>query len=269
MKKLQVGLVIEGNSTSSTLLRLSSIATELGPIKSSGLQVARRVSNFLRAGYAVNEYSDLASARTILIRVPDASVERVVAEISSAEQDWKDHSFVLIETWTPTGKLEPLRERGANVASLVALPTGAAKTFVIEGDVLAVRQLRRIAERADARTIELRAGTKHLLFAATVLCTAVPVPVLLMAQQMLRDGGVSGNQLATALEGMSTEMLASFSKGSRVTWGGPLADSLKSCQGEYWEQLSHTHPQLAGTFKDWVSLSRAYMRPKMTRGQGA
>ena len=49
-KQLQVGLVVEGNATTSPVLRLSSLTDELGPIKSGGLQVARRVSNFLRAG---------------------------------------------------------------------------------------------------------------------------------------------------------------------------------------------------------------------------
>jgi predicted short-subunit dehydrogenase-like oxidoreductase (DUF2520 family) len=269
MKKLQAGLVIEGNSTSSTLLRLSRVAAELGPIKSSGLQVARRVSNFLRAGYAVSSYADLKSARTVLIRVPDASVERVVAEIRDADLDLREHSFVLCETWSPTERLEPLKSRGASIASLVAMPTGREKTFAIEGDALAVRQIRRIIKGTDTRTIEVRPGTKHLLFAGTVLCAAVPVPVLLMAQQMLRDSGVTGNQLSAVIEAMSAEMLAGFLKGARVTWGGALADSLKSFQGDYWERLSNTHPELAHSLKDLVNLSRAYMLPKMSRSHQA
>ena len=54
-KHLQLGLVLEGNATASSVLRLKSVANELGPIKSSGLQVARRVANFLKAGFAVTE----------------------------------------------------------------------------------------------------------------------------------------------------------------------------------------------------------------------
>lgn len=268
MKKLQAGLVIEGNSTASTLLRLPSVGGELGPIKASGLQVARRVSNFLKAGFAVTSYAELGGARTILIRVPDASIEKVVAEICESEFEWAEHSFILCETWAPTETLEPLRERGANIASLVALPNGHEKTFAVEGDLAAVRQVRRLIEGGNAHSIELRPGCKYLLFAATVLCTAIPVPILLMAQQLLRDGGVSGNQLSFAIEQMSEEMLSSFLKGARMTWGGELADSLKSCQGGYWDRLNDTHPEQSYLLKDLVKLSRAFMGQKLSRGQG-
>ena len=187
MKKLPIGLVIEGNSTASALLRLPAITSELGPIKSSGLQVATRVSNFLDGGYGVANYNELSSARTILIRIPDASVDRVISEICKAEMVWQEHAFVLCETWVPTEKLEPLQKLGAAIASLVSLPTGNEKTFVLEGDLAAVRQLRRVIERANVRSIELKQGTKHLLFAATLLCSAIPTPLLLMAQQLRAD----------------------------------------------------------------------------------
>lgn len=265
MKKLQAGLVIEGNSTASTLLRLPGFAAELGPIKSSGLQVARRVSNFLNTGYAVTSYADLATARTILIRVPDNSIERVTTEICNAQWHWSEHSFVLCETWAPTERLQRLRMLGANIASLVALPGIQEKIFAVEGDVAAVRQVRRIIERANARTIELRAGTKHLFFAATILCTAIPVPILLLAQQFLRDCGISGNQLSGAIEQMSQEMFAGFLKGARLTWGGELAESLKSLQGAHWNRLDDTHPQLARSLRDLVKWSDWYMGQKLSR----
>ncbi len=73
-KQMRVGLVVEGNATPSPVLRLTSVGKELGPIKSAGLQVARRISNFLRAGYAVTEYQELECAQLILLRVPDAEV---------------------------------------------------------------------------------------------------------------------------------------------------------------------------------------------------
>ena len=206
MKKQQVGLVIEGNLTSSTLLRLPGIASELGPIKSSSLQVARRVSNFLKGGYAITSYADLASARLILVRIPDHSIERVVTEICDADLEWNEHSLILCETWAPTEVLQSLKDKGASIASVVALPPATGRTFVVEGDVVAVRQLRRLIEREDARSVELRSGAKHLLFASALLCTAIPVPVLLMAQQALRESGLSGKQLSAAIHQMTEEM---------------------------------------------------------------
>lgn len=269
MKKLPIGLVIEGNLTASALLRLPAITSELGPIKSSGLQVATRVSNFLDSGHGVATYGELRSARTILIRIPDGAVDRVVSEIRKAELVWEEHAFVLCETWVPTERLEPLRERGATIASLVSLPTGNEKTFVLEGDLAAVRQLRRVIERANVRSIELKQGTKQLLFAATLLCSAIPTPLLLMAQQLLREGGLSGNQLAAVIEHISAEMLAAFLKGARMTWGGPLAEHLKTTNGEYWDDLDATHPEVAKTLRTLIELGRDQMTPKLSRGHGA
>jgi hypothetical protein len=256
MKKLPLGLVIEGNSTSSTLLRLPAITAELGPVKSSGLPLARRVSNFLKGGYGVASYSDLASSRTILIRVPDDSADRVVSEICNAGLDWSRHSFVLCETWSPTEKLEPLGRAGSGIASLVALPTGSQKTFALEGDPSVVRQLRRVLERADVRAFEIRPGTKHLLFAATALCTAVPVPLLVASQQLLRESGLSGNQLLAVMQDMSNEMLTGFLKGARTTWGGALAELLKATHGDHWDQLDATHPETAATLRSLLQISK-------------
>jgi hypothetical protein len=94
-KQPLLGLVVEGNSTGSAVLRLPNITEELGPIKSAALRVARRLSNFLRAGYAVAEYQELQAARVILLRVPDAAVLRIVSELSEAELVFKELSFVL------------------------------------------------------------------------------------------------------------------------------------------------------------------------------
>ncbi|HMF75129.1 MAG TPA: hypothetical protein VK604_05655, partial [Bryobacteraceae bacterium] len=214
-KQLPLGLVVEGNVTSSAILRLSSVAEELGPIKSTGLQVARRISNFLHAGYAVSAYQELQRAKIILLKMPDAAVPDAVRDLCGSELEFQDLSVVLCESWLPTETLEPLRARGAAVASLVAAYTTDSACFVVEGDLLAVRQIRRVLERGEARTIELRPGAKPLYFAAKLMATAVPVSFLLVAQKALRDGGVSGNNLSSLLEDMTREMFDSFSKGAR------------------------------------------------------
>src|SRR5438552_2821181 len=107
-KQLQLGLVVEGNATSSAVLRLPGLAAELGPIKSIGLQVARRVSNFLRGGYAVADYEELQNAKLVLLRVPDAELARIVDELCASGLVFPDISFVLCESWILTEALQPL-----------------------------------------------------------------------------------------------------------------------------------------------------------------
>lgn len=268
MKQLPVGLLIEGNSTSSVLLRLPGIITALGPIKSSGFQVARRVSNFLKGGFAARSYTELNTARTILIRCPDKSVPRLVNEIISSGLNCSQHVFILCETWAPTESLKPLQDLGAKIASLVLLPAGAEPTFVLEGDPPAVRQMRGLLERAGAKTVELKSNTKHLLLAAATLCRALPMPLLMMAQQALRESGVSANQQLALIKDMSSEMLTDFLKGARLNGAGLLEESGDN-QDFYWQRLTATHPDLATNLRPLIDLSHSQKARKRTRGQTA
>lgn len=258
-KHLQLGLVLEGNATASSVLRLKSVANELGPIKSSGLQVARRVANFLKAGYAVSGYQELESARLILLRVPDASVARVVNELCVMPLPFHQLSFVLCETWLLTETLQPLRESGAQIASLVATPSVSSPSFVVEGDLHAVRLIRRVLERGEARTLELRPGTKPLYFAANLLLRALPIPLFQLAQQALRDAGISGNQLSTLLDEMARQLIDSAHKGSRMAWGGPLLECNNETANRHFECLDHDNPNLAATLDELMTWARQQM----------
>src|SRR5690349_8046451 len=118
-KQPQLGLVIEGKAVNSPVLRLPKIAEELGPLKSTALRVARRLSHMLRAGDAVPEYEDLQAARLILLHVPDCAVSRVISELCASDLNLKELAFVLCESWLMIDVLNPLRERGASVATLI------------------------------------------------------------------------------------------------------------------------------------------------------
>lgn len=267
-KPLQLGLIVEGNAISSAVLRLPGLAADLGPIKSTGLQGARRVSNFLHAGYAITDYEELQQAKVVLLRVPDAALPRVVEELCASELIFPQLSFVLCESWVLTETLRPLKARGASVASLVAARGRERKCFVVEGELPTVRQVRRVLTRAGARTVELRAGTKSLYFAADLFASALPVPLLLIAQQALRDGGVTGNHLRALMDDMGREMLDSFSKGARGTWGGPLAQCSVETAQAHLRSLAAGHPELAAVLNDQLAWARRRL-PKRARGHSA
>ncbi|MFL6354307.1 MAG: DUF2520 domain-containing protein [Bryobacteraceae bacterium] len=258
-KPLQAGLIVEGNSTNSTLLRLPNIAEDLGPIKSRGLRVARRLSNLLKAGYPVANYKGLQGAQLILVRVPDSVVPRIVDELCQSDLVFRNLSFVLCESWLPVGVLEPLRARGASVATLLNLPNSGRKWFVVEGQLTAVRQMRRFIELHDARALELRPGTKPLYFAAVLIATTVPIPLFLAAQKALRRSGVSGNHLRTVLNELAQSMFKGFSKGARGSWGGPLTECSDATAETHFEALRHNDPQLADLVKEELARARRLM----------
>ena len=259
MKRLQLGLVVEGNSTGSALLRLPAMAEELGPIKAATLRVARRLSNFLRAGYAVSDYEELQAAKLILLRVPDSAVPRIVDELCASELAFSGLSFVLCESWLFSDVLDPLRARGASVATLVAVPSKRRNWFVVEGQPTAMRQVRRLIERNDARTLELHPNTKQLCFAAQLLSTTLPQFLFITAQNALRAAGITGNHLHTVLNEMATEMLRAFLKGARVNWSGPLTDCSAETAKAHFDALRQSNPQIA----ELVEQQLSWVRPKI------
>ncbi len=244
-KQLPLGLVLEGSSTHSAVLRLPKLAEELGPIKSSAIRIARRFSNLMQGGYAVAEYEELQNARLILLRVPDASVARIVKEICSSELLLNRLCFILCETWLTTDVLTPLRERGASVATLIRVPTMDRDWFVLEGQLAASRLARRFIERHEARAFEMKPGSKHLLFAAELLISILPVPLFAAAQQSLRAGGISGNELAAILDHMAQKMLREVIKGVRLPLNPIPPDCSPELGASFLSMLQQMQPGLA------------------------
>ncbi len=256
MKSQQsLGLVVEGNATSSSVLRLPSLSEELGPVKAGALRVARRISNFLRAGYAVSSYEALKPARMVLLRVPDASAPRIVDEICTSGLVLKDTAFVLCESCLSAGVLSPLKMSGAFTATLMPVETARKRWFVVEGQLTAVRQVRKFLERNDARAFELRAGTKPLYFAAQLFATALPVNLFMSAQQALRAAGISGNHLHELLEQMSCEMFKTFSNGMHLSWPAARTGCAPETCSEYFEDLREHYPQIAAMLDNQMALA--------------
>lgn len=243
--QLQFGLVAEGESRHSEILRLPRLSEDLGPVKSSSFGTARKLSNFLHAGYAVTEYEELQAARVVLLRVPDATLPRILSELCSAGLVLSNYSFVLCESWLTSEALAPLRQAGATVATIINVPTEDRKWFLMEGQQTAIRHLRPFIERNDARALEIRPGTKHLCFAAELLAIALPMPLLIASQQAMRGTGLTSHNLNTISEDMIQDMLRGFLKGARMTWGGPLIECSPEVAAAHFAALRSSHPEIA------------------------
>ena len=258
-KPLQFGLVAEGESRHSEVLRLPRLADDLGPVKSSSFGAARKLSNYLHAGYAVSEYDELQGARVILLRVPDDALPRIIQELCSAGLVLPNFSFVLCESWLTTEALAPLRQAGGTVATLISIPTEERNWFLMEGQQTAIRHLRPFIERNDARALEIRPGTKHLCFAAELLATALPMPQLIASQQALRGTGLASHNLTIISEEMIQEMFRGFLKGARMTWGGPLNECSPELAAAHLQALRLSHPEIAEIIEQHLPYAQQFM----------
>jgi predicted short-subunit dehydrogenase-like oxidoreductase (DUF2520 family) len=204
----------------------------------------------------------------ILLRLPDAAVARVVGELGETELPFAEMSFVLCESWLTADVLLPLKRRGAHTATVLNAGPRSQNCFVVEGDRAAVRKTKRLLERAGARAIELRPGTKPLYFAANLLATAIPIPVLQLAQQALRASGLAGNDLTTLMRDWSDVLGHRVKKGARAPWGGPLAECGEEIAQNHLKQIAAQDSDLAAALHSWLDLAQRQMAQRV-KGQTA
>jgi hypothetical protein len=209
------------------------------------VRLARRFSNLMQGGYPVAEYEELQMARLIFIRVPDCSVARIVEELCASDLTLNRLCFVLCETWLGSEALNPLKERGATIATLIHLPASERNIFVVEGQNMACRLTRRLIEQHEGRVFELKLGSKHLLYAAQLLSTVHATPLFTGAQQSLRAAGMSGNQLAALLEYVVQKMTREVIKGVRLPVTSLPPDSNSELGSRFLAKLQHTQPAIA------------------------
>jgi predicted short-subunit dehydrogenase-like oxidoreductase (DUF2520 family) len=244
-KRLPLGLVVEGKIIDSAVLRLSKVIEELGPVKSADIRVACRVSNFLRAGYAIRRFEDLQGAGIVLLHLPEQAVPRAVKGIKEAGIALETMSFILCTSWLSSQALEPLAREGAKVASLVETAAAERNWFVMEGDPQAMRPMRRLIEQSHGRAFELRSGSKPLYFAAELLATTLPGPFFLAAEEALRTAGISGNHLHILLREVGEKFFRQLLKGGRRAAGGPLSETSTETAEDHLRELREKYPHLA------------------------
>lgn len=262
-KQLQLGLVVGGKINDSALLRLGAIAERIGPVKSESLGVARRASNFLRAGYPVHRFEDLQAVRIVLLHIPDRALRRTMESLCASGIPLEGMSFVLCGSWLASDALEPLAACGAAVATIVEVPAASRNWFVVEGHAAATRQVRRIVEhRGGARVFELRPGAKPFYFAAELLATALPQPLFLAAEQALRAAGISGKHLHMLLRDIAEKTFRDLLKGVRGHWGGPLTECSPEIAEEHLKGVRDAAPSLAETVDQQLAWASQRMRKK-------
>ena len=258
----QLGLIVEGNTTQSALLRLHKLGEVLGPVKSTMPSTARRFSNAIRGGYPVADYEGLQDASLILIRVPDSALSRVVGEVAASGLSLRESAFVLCESWQGVKALDALRQKGAHAATIMRLPVDQRDWFVAEGDSKAVRPTRRFLQAQGCTVTELNQHGKHFLFASQLLISALPVPLFVAAQQALRESGFSGNLLTNLMEQMLMRSVRDVMLGAKSRWGGPLLESSEPTVEAHLDALAALRPEMGAFINEQLALARNMMRGK-------
>jgi predicted short-subunit dehydrogenase-like oxidoreductase (DUF2520 family) len=250
------GLISSGGVSQSLLARLPSFLSTIGPVKAASLRVARRLTNTLRAGRAVENYSDLDECRTIWIAVPDTAVDRVSRELAS-NVSASGKMVVLCTSNFDSATPGPLRIAGAHVASLNPMDPDA-RTLVAEGHSDVVRELKRLAAADKRKLIEIRPAAKCLYLGGVHLSTHLVLPWIAAALESLRAAGFSRSEAAEAVSYLSDRSVRAYAKAGRRAWSVAAETDLRNSIDRDLDSIRAKDPRLAALYAAGVSFATRF-----------
>lgn len=171
--------------------------------------------------------------RMIFLTVPDDSIAGVAEQLSLLQDDWSDHAVVHCSGSKPSAVLGVLNEKGAVTAAFHPLQTftGASSPasfrgiyFSMEGNRNLLETLGELAERLEARTLEITAGGKRYLHAAAVMASNYLIALLHLSEQVAGLGGMDARQARRALLPLVRQSLEHAERGALSgALSGPVA----------------------------------------------
>jgi len=233
----------------------------LGPVKASSFRVARRIVNTLGAGYAVSDYAALKSSTLICVDVPESTLVRVIAELA-AHAPLEGSAVILCDSTRDSLWPNPLRAKGARVASLNAIPESNEQVFVAEGDPSAVDELRRLAALDKRKLIELEPASKALYFSGVHLATNLLLPYIAGSVESLRAAGLTRSQATQVAQTLGTRTLRDYGKAGRKAWNRDVAPALRRNVKEELDRIRGADPHLADLYARGVEQALAFFEPE-------
>ncbi len=244
-KRQPVALVGAGKVAQSFIGRLPGVLERLGPVKSFSHRVASRIVNSLRAGRAVCDYSEVDQCRLVLVCVPDEMIGKAVADMIGAPMDWTGKVVVLCDSWRDASALRLAAERGAITASLNAAPGFGERLFIVEGNDLAAREIKRLIDARSARIVRLRPSTKPVYLAG--LAVAAYAAHLAAGSDYLRAAGVPAAVSRSIVHALAADAIRGFIKaGTRRIAHAATQDGRRL--SEQCSAALRAHPDLADAY---------------------
>lgn len=253
---MHVGLIGPGRAGQALVRLLPSRKYEIGPILSRTLTSARRAARLMRLGVATDSYEAFAASRIVLIAVPDDSIAGVAARL--AEASFSFHRKVVLHTSgaLDSSILQPVRARGAAVASLHPLQTFGRHVltlggvhFAVEGDEKALRWAQSLVTDWRGKLLRIKPGRKVLYHAAATFASPLFTPLMQAAVTLMGRAGIGRKTAIQALKPLLLTTLENFAHSGRQSWTGPLARGDAGTVEKHLRALDSADPLLAQYYR--------------------
>jgi predicted short-subunit dehydrogenase-like oxidoreductase (DUF2520 family) len=173
--------------------------------------------------------SELA-AGAVWITVPDDAIAMVAAELAG-RQSWQGRVVFHCSGALTSEVLEPLRAKGAKVASVHPVMTFAAETvpelkgvpFGLEGDAAAVRVAKRIVRELGGVPVEVRPENKVLYHAFGAFASPMLIALMSALEEVGMAAGFERKKMRAIAGPLLRQTLGNYlERGTAVAFTGPF-----------------------------------------------
>lgn len=214
--RFPVGLIASGRISSTWLLRWRSLRRLLGPVLSFAPRVSARATTILRAGYPVENFSELKGIRVLLISVPDERLAEMVRRLAVEPLPWRTMEIVLCDSAADLDILRPLAAQGAKLAALTPLDRDLPGRLLAEGDEEVIAGLRKMIDDPQLELMDAPPGARRYHTAAESLLEFY-APVLVASLELLRRAGVPVTQYSAVVERRALRVARTYARtGKRI-----------------------------------------------------
>jgi len=216
-----VALVCAGPISRGTVARLPGLVEHVGWVKAPSFRLASRAANALRAGVPVYAYEDLDPAGLIVVSVPRELEDRTISDLASSRIDWRHRAAVVLDTLKPSSALNPLKQRGALLATLHPVGLVDDWTLVIEGQHEAIKLMQKALNPAVSRAMQvITTSGKSRLLSGIDEATRGFLPAVASVTDHFKAAGLTKSQSEILTRDLITSsMRAYFRAGRRVLDG--------------------------------------------------
>jgi len=256
MRTLKTGLISAGGVSKSFLARMPALLNTIGPVKATSFRVARRITNSLRAGHAVEPYSALEKCDLVWIAVPESALDRILAEFSTQAAV---HGRMIAICGTARSSSGTGLLRGARLATLNVVP-GDERTLIAEGHPSILREFRRLIAAEQRKLIEIEPQGKALYQAGVHLASDLLLPYFSAGVETLRTAGFSRSEAARIAEGLAARALRAYAKAGKKAWRATTALDLRRSRECDLDGIREVDPRRASLYERGMEQALEYFK---------
>ncbi|MEP7352732.1 MAG: hypothetical protein ABI824_05825 [Acidobacteriota bacterium] len=262
MKTVELmGLIGAGSVSQSLVARMPSLHVQLGPVKSQSYATAKRLTRTLCSGYPVTRYAELEMCPMIWVSVPEKDLRRVIADLAE-QTPIRQTMVVLCGTERDSRWAEPLRKRGARVATLNCIGSCKHGRFVVEGHPETVRAVRKMRSEDGHKLVQIRPAAKALYQAGVYLITDALRPWVASSMDALRAAGFTRAEALAIVETFGTESLHMYGKAGGKPWKDGRERALYAGLEDRAQALRSSHPSVAQIYSEGLRVTLDYFEKR-------